>query len=89
VRDFDGDLTFTPALPRTWKTLSFSLRFRGRQIRVRLSHQDECYLIEEGEPLTITVRGEPHVVALNKPVELPAPGSQRRLPGDQLGERGG
>jgi alpha,alpha-trehalose phosphorylase len=79
VRDFDGDLSFTPALPRTWSSLSFSLRFRGRQIRVRLSHREECYQIEEGEPLTITVRGEPHVVALNNPIELPAPGSKRRI----------
>jgi alpha,alpha-trehalose phosphorylase len=57
VRDFDGQLSFTPNLPRPWRTLSFSLRFCDRQIRVRLAHDAEQYLVEEGEALTVTIRG--------------------------------
>ena len=62
VRDYDGQLSFTPALPRGWKQLAFSLRFRGRQIRVQLSHDDEQYLLDDGEPLEIIIRGESHLL---------------------------
>ena len=63
VRDFDGHLSFTPRLPRAWNELAFSLRFRGRQIRIRLTHDEENYLIDEGTPLEITIRGEPHLLS--------------------------
>src|SRR2546423_2306569 len=58
VRDFDGDLSFEPALPRLWSSLSFSLRFCRRQLRVRLTHEEETYLVDDGEPLEITIPGE-------------------------------
>lgn len=71
VRDFHGDLSFAPALPRVWSSLSFSLRFRKRQIRVRLSQDEERYLIEEGEPLEVTIRGEQHLLRADVPVVIP------------------
>ncbi|HEU4421837.1 MAG TPA: glycosyl hydrolase family 65 protein, partial [Pilimelia sp.] len=80
VRDFDGDLSFEPALPRVWRSLSFSLRFRKRQIRVHLSHDEERYLVEEGEPLEITVRGTRHLLRPGVPVivaQVPRPRRQR------------
>ncbi len=70
VRDFDGDLSFEPTLPRVWKSLSFSLRFCQRQIRVRLTHEEERYLIEEGAPLMITVRGEQHLLNPGTPITV-------------------
>ena len=36
VRDFDGQLSIDPRLPTAWRSLSFPLRFRNRQIRVEL-----------------------------------------------------
>ena len=62
VRDYDGQLSFTPALPHSWKQLAFSLRFRGRQIRVQLSQDEEQYLLDEGDPLKVIIRGEPHLL---------------------------
>jgi len=58
VRDFDGRLTIDPHLPRRFERLSFSLRFRDRQIRVRLAHDQESYLLDEGEPVDVIIRGE-------------------------------
>src|SRR5947199_3085388 len=78
VRDFDGDLSFEPALPRVWKSLSFSLRFCQRQIRVQLTHEEERYLIEEGGPLTITVRGEQHLQNSGTPITVQWVTSPRR-----------
>jgi alpha,alpha-trehalose phosphorylase len=74
VRDFDGQLSFKPSLPHAWNELAFSLRFRDRQLRVQLTHHEERYLIEEGEPLTITVRGEPYLLSPGTPVVV------KRLP---------
>ena len=63
VRDFDGRLSFAPRLPHAWNQLAFSLRFCGRQIRVRLTHDEESYLIEEGDPLEVIIRGEPYLLS--------------------------
>ena len=70
VRDFDGQLTIDPALPQRWRSLSFSVRFHDRQLRIHLAHDTETYLLESGDPLEVAVRGEkitlrqgsPHVI---------------------------
>jgi alpha,alpha-trehalose phosphorylase len=71
VRDFDGQLRIDPALPRRYDGLEFPLRFHDRQIRVALTHEDERYTLDEGEPLEVTIRGEAHLLV---------PGSTLRLP---------
>jgi alpha,alpha-trehalose phosphorylase len=68
VRDFDGKLTIDPRLPRRFRSLDFSLRFRDRQIRVHLSHDGERILLDEGDPLEVIVRGYPHVLAVGTPL---------------------
>src|SRR5262249_3039544 len=75
VRDYDGELSFEPALPRVWRSLSFSLRFRERQIRVRLRNEEETYLVDDGgAPLEITVRGQRHLLRPGTPLTIrPAP----------------
>ncbi len=73
VRDFDGCLTIDPRLPRRFERLSFSLRFRGRQIRVTLAHDEESYAIGMGEPIDVQIRGEIHRLAAGAPLRLPVP----------------
>jgi alpha,alpha-trehalose phosphorylase len=63
VRDFDGQLSFTPNLPHVWNALAFSLRFCDRQIRVHLTHDEERYLLDEGAPLEVTIHGAPHLLS--------------------------
>ena len=60
VRDHGGELSFDPHLPAGWDGLSFSLRFRDRQLRVELGPDVERYLLERGDPLEIVVRGTRH-----------------------------
>jgi len=62
VRDYGGHLTFDPRLPAGWRSMDFSLRFHGRQIRVHLSADGEQYLVEDGEPLEVTIRGTSRVL---------------------------
>ena len=63
VRDFDGQLSFAPRLPYAWHELAFSIRFGGQQIRVKLTHDEERYLVEDGAPLSVLIRGEPHLLS--------------------------
>ena len=70
VRDFDGELTFDPHLPAPWDRLAFSLRFCDRQLRVTLTHDIERYVLEEGDPLDIRVRGAPHRLHQDTALEL-------------------
>jgi alpha,alpha-trehalose phosphorylase len=78
VRDFDGSLTFDPRLPARWSSLAFSLRFQGRQLRVRLTHEDECYLLEDGKPLEVLVRGERQMLHAGRAVHLHPPAQPTR-----------
>ena len=73
VRDFGGQLSIDPRLPRRWRSLAFSLRFADRQVRVRLSHEGERYLLDEGAALEVTIRGRRHKLEPGEPLELPAP----------------
>ena len=70
VRDFDGQLTIDPRLPRRFRVLRFSLRFQNRQLRVHLHHDGEHYSIDEGEPLEVVIRGHRHVLRVGAPLHL-------------------
>ena len=78
VRDFDGRLSFAPRLAHAWNELAFSLRFCGPQPRVTLTHDEERYVIEEGEPLNVLVRGESHLLSPDTPHRDQAPASGTR-----------
>jgi alpha,alpha-trehalose phosphorylase len=71
VRDFDGELSIDPHLPRRWRSLTFPIRVRDRQLRVTVTHDEERYLLEEGEPLELNVRGEKRTLAMDDPLVLP------------------
>ena len=73
VRDFEGRLSFDPRLPRAWNELAFSLRFRGRQLRIKLTHDEERYLVEKGDPLNVLIRGESHLLSPGTPVAIKLP----------------
>jgi alpha,alpha-trehalose phosphorylase len=70
VRDFGGRLAVDPRLPRAWRSLRFSLRVRGRQVRIDLRHDGERYLVEEGPPLDVSIRGRSFRLEPGEPLEL-------------------
>jgi alpha,alpha-trehalose phosphorylase len=80
VRDHDGALSIAPRLPAPWRSLSFSLRFGDRQLRIELHHDEERYLVESGDPLTLTIRGEPRRLDPGAPLVL------RTAPAEDVGE---
>ena len=70
LRDYDGELSITPRLPSTWTHLEFSLRVRQRQLRIRLTHDEERYVLDEGEPLQVRIRDRMHVLERDHPLVL-------------------
>lgn len=70
VRDFGGRLTIDPRLPVRFGSLGFSLRFHDRQLRVRLTHEEERYELTEGEPLEVEIRGRPYTLTSGAPVTV-------------------
>jgi alpha,alpha-trehalose phosphorylase len=75
VRDFDGRLTIDPHLPTRFRSLAFSLRFRDRQLRIRLDHHTERYLLDEGETLDVTIRGTLHHLRPGHDLSVAVPSS--------------
>jgi alpha,alpha-trehalose phosphorylase len=76
VREYDEALSITPHLPAPWDSLSFSLRFRGRRLQIHLTHNQETYTIEHGDPLKLTIGEERHLLAPGNPLPRPATPSQ-------------
>jgi alpha,alpha-trehalose phosphorylase len=80
VRDHRGTLSFTPRLPEALSRLVFRLNFRGRRLRVDISHSQARYTLEEGEPLEfehhgqkLTVDGRALTRRIPTPPNLPPP----------------
>jgi len=73
VHNVDGHLRIDPRLPRHVERLAYSLRVHDRQIRVDLTHRHERYLLDEGDPLEVTIRGTRQRLVAGEPVEVPVP----------------
>jgi alpha,alpha-trehalose phosphorylase len=58
MRDHGGKLSFDPRLPLPWRGLRFPLRYHDRRIEVDLSHERTVLTLSEGEPLTVSFRGQ-------------------------------
>ncbi|MCF3130021.1 glycoside hydrolase family 65 protein [Streptomyces olivochromogenes] len=81
LRANGGGLRFAPRLPERLSRLAFSLRLRGRCLRVEIHADKATYTLLDGPPLTIHHHGEPLTVrtdgpavrAVPPPVPCPAP----------------
>ncbi len=73
MRDHGGQLSFDPRLPTGWRSLAFTLRFRGRTLRVTLAGTRLTLLLADGEPLEVTVRDEPVTLHAGQPVDRDGP----------------
>jgi alpha,alpha-trehalose phosphorylase len=78
MRDHGGKLTFAPRLPSRLERLSFSMRFRGRVLRVVATKTDATYELEEGDPLELSHHGTAFVLSKGEPATEPIPPAPRR-----------
>lgn len=68
----DGPLlAFAPRLPERWKCLCFSIKYRGRIIRICMEPDSSSFSLAQGEPLPVLIRQQPFTLTGN-PLVIPA-----------------
>ena len=77
LTDHGGRLGLDPNLPSDWGRLAFRLRFQGRVLRVELRPGHVGVRLEEGEGLSIDVRGASIELAPGAEVDVVAPARWR------------
>jgi len=70
MRDYLGGVSFDPRLPADWEELTFRLTVKGSRLRVDLAVDEIVFTIEDGEGLTVSVRGETVEVPTDRPVRV-------------------
>ena len=73
MRDHDGTLSFTPRLPERLTRLAFGMCFRGRRLRIELTHSHAHYSLLEGPQLKVTHHGQTVTVSTRRGVARPIP----------------
>ena len=72
MRDYDGQLSFNPALGPNLDCLGFNLILRGQRLHITLDQKkaEATYLIKDGTELTIIHQGEELRLTKGKPVQV-------------------
>jgi alpha,alpha-trehalose phosphorylase len=73
MRDYGGALSFAPRLPGRLMRLSFGICFRQRLLKVKVTHGEAEYVLQDGPPLELTHHGQPIEVTQQTPVKRPIP----------------
>lgn len=81
MRDDNGHFSFDPRLPADWPELSFALTIGDRLVRVSVRQDSLSLMLESGEPLHFTVRGEAFNVTTAEPIRVPLAHQGPRMPG--------
>jgi alpha,alpha-trehalose phosphorylase len=68
-----GAPQFAPRLPDGMARLAFTIVLQGRRLRVEIKHKSARYLLEEGEPLSISHHGDAITLVAGKPSAHPIP----------------
>ncbi|MGK2943979.1 MAG: glycoside hydrolase family 65 protein [Desulfuromonadales bacterium] len=58
MRDYDGNVSFAPNIPRYVDELRFPLTIRGQRLRVSMTSNEAIYLLEKGSLLEISHQGK-------------------------------
>ena len=71
MRDYLGRFTFEPRLPENWESLTFRVTIHGSRLKVRVEHAHVTLTVEEGTPVTVSVRGREVAVSAGAPMRVP------------------
>jgi alpha,alpha-trehalose phosphorylase len=82
MRAAAGKLSFRPQLPGSITRLAFRMRYRGRTLRLTISHDEANYELLDGKPFLITHHGE-QVLLADRPVTLSVPPMPYSIPPEQ------
>src|SRR3954466_12023313 len=53
MRDFGGDLSFRPRLPAALARICFRVLYRGRSLKVEVTHAQASYELLSGDPIDL------------------------------------
>jgi alpha,alpha-trehalose phosphorylase len=67
MRDHGPRLEFAPRLPTRLTSVTFRLRYRGRRLRVGITHRQATYELVEGDALEVSHHGEDVVLRVGQP----------------------
>ncbi len=81
MRDHYGELSFDPRLPEAWPSLSYTLHWRGTELKVRITRDAMTVDAAGGDPVTFSVRGASVTVEPGGSVTVPLDGQGPRLSG--------
>lgn len=70
LRDYDGQISFNPKLPKWLKRLQFSLTVREQLLAIDLQHESVTYLLREGIELAIKHQAKDIRLVVNSPVSV-------------------
>jgi len=73
MRTGDGALSFSPFCPDRWQRYAFTIRYRGRLLKVEVTREGSGFELVEGDPLTVHVFGRAHEFSTGSPVTVTAP----------------
>ena len=58
MRVINDKLSFTPRIPKEWKSYSFKINFRKRIVQVTVSNDKTSFILEGNEDMSIRVNNE-------------------------------
>jgi trehalose/maltose hydrolase-like predicted phosphorylase len=67
----DG-ISLDPKLPAAWRSLAFAVQWRGCSLKIKIG-PDKQYLeatLEDGEPMTLTISGEPYELGRGQTLQV-------------------
>ena len=68
LRVLDDKLSFTPRIPKKWKSYSFKINFRNRLLKVTVTSSETKFILEGKEPMSIRLNGKRLVLNPNEEV---------------------
>ena len=66
LRYANGELSFKPALPKQWQSLSFKLRYKGCVVEINLNKSGSLFRLLEGESITLRCHDKAYSVTAEK-----------------------
>ena len=70
MRNFDGVLSFTPQIPKEWKSYSFKINFRGSTLKIYKNHEGCKFINESEDAIDIFVKGNKMTVSPNQLIQV-------------------
>ena len=70
LRDYGGQISFNPKLPKWLKRLQFSLTVREQLLAIDLQHESVTYLLKEGNELAIKHQDKDISLVVDAPVSI-------------------